>query len=221
MGSNRLVAAWRRGGLALSAGVLADRLYDVVDDLRAGTQTGGLVPIETLIADWQGSHDYYPTAARTFRKLMSFVAPDPNRDSFVDIGSGKGRVVFLAARYPFRRIYGYEISRDLIREARVNLDRCRRHLSCQDIEFVPGDAGRHDFPTDATVFYLYNPCHGEQLERIVEAIRASVLHRPRPITVLFNNTRHFAAMEARYPWLHPVARLELEHSCAVYRATDG
>ena len=46
---------------------------------------------------------------------------DHREFSFVDYGSGKGRVLMLAAAYPFRRILGVEFSESLDRVARDNI----------------------------------------------------------------------------------------------------
>lgn len=40
---------------------------------------------------------------------------------FLDLGSGKGRMVLSAARFPFRRIIGVELSNDLTAIARRNV----------------------------------------------------------------------------------------------------
>src|SRR5215218_10190886 len=46
-------------------------------------------------------------------------------DVFVDLGCGKGRVLYMAARRPFKRVIGIEWSERFSRIARVNLDRNR------------------------------------------------------------------------------------------------
>jgi SAM-dependent methyltransferase len=214
---NRILEAYRTGGVQLAADVATHRVADWLCDRRFGTRTGGLVPIETLIEDWEDCHDYFPTSSRTFDKLMSYVTINPGRDSFVDIGSGKGRVLIMAARRPFRRVYGFEISEQLNRTASRNLERCRASLACRDVVIVMGDAAVAAMPDDASVFYLYNPCHGGLLRRIMASIEESAARCPRDITVLFNNIRHYTAMEQDFPSLRPVNRFSLEHDCAVYR----
>ena len=41
--------------------------------------------------------------------------------TFIDIGSGKGRALLLAADYPFRRILGLELLPGLYRVAQQNI----------------------------------------------------------------------------------------------------
>src|SRR3712207_1940229 len=51
------------------------------------------------------------------------VGPD---DVFVDLGSGKGRVVLAAARFPFKRVIGVEIAESLNEVARANVEAARK-----------------------------------------------------------------------------------------------
>lgn len=218
MSLKRIGAAWRRGGAKLAAKVAVDRVGDYWWERRFGIDTAGLIPIETLVEEWRGFHDYFPSARTAFRELMAHVEIRPGRDVFVDIGSGKGRAVLMAAQYPFKRIVGIEISEALNSAARRNLDSWTGGLACPQIELVTGDAARCGIPNDATVVYLYNPFHGPTLAAVFEAIGRSLALAPRRIWILFNNTAHFRALEADYPWLVPVARPSFEHACGVYLA---
>ena len=60
-------------------------------------------------------------------------------DVFVDFGSGKGRVVYQGARYPFARVVGVEISEDMNRVARENVERMRAQLRSREVELVTSD----------------------------------------------------------------------------------
>lgn len=53
-----------------------------------------------------------------------------NGGCFLDVGSDPG--IVQAARYPFRRIIGVEISQTLHRIAQENLDRNRQRLRAAD-----------------------------------------------------------------------------------------
>ena len=214
----RFLDAYASGGPARAAHVLGSRIMDVVLDRWLGIRAAGLVPIESLVADWQGRHDYYPTSFATFARLLAHVPAEAYAGSFVDVGSGKGRVLALAARRPFRSVVGIEISETLNAMARDNLARVRCHLKCRDVRVLTADAATVAMPDDATVFYFYNPFHGPPLSSALWNIEASLARRPRVATVIFNNTRHIAQREADFPWLRPIARLQQEHSCAVYRA---
>ena len=222
MSLKRIAAAWRRGGAKLAASVALDQVRDFWWERRVGIDTAGLVPIETLVPEWRGFHDYFPSSRRVFRELLTHVDIRPGRDVFVDIGSGKGRALLLAAQFPFRRIVGIEISEVLNRVARRNIDNWSGGFACRDIELWTGDAAECGIPSDATVIYLYNPFHGPTLSAVFEAIARSQSLWPRRIWIVFNNTRHFSVLEPEFTWLVPVARPTFEHACGVYLAgADG
>lgn len=219
MAASRIAAAWRRGGPALVARVAVDRVADRLAEARLRIAATGLVPIETVVDDWQDCHDYFPTSFDAFRRLMAFVPIRPGHDTFIDIGSGKGRVLLLAATYPFARVIGVEIAPSLNEAARQNIARCSRKLACTNIELWQGNAAAYAVPPDATVLYFYNPFHGPVLGAVFDGIRRSLDLAPRTLWIMFNNTAHFRNVEPCYSWLTAVARLSLEHDCAVYRAT--
>jgi methylase of polypeptide subunit release factors len=62
----------------------------------------------------------------------------PN-DVFVEFGCGKGRVLTQAARRPFSRVVGIDISPELSRVAEANLERNSTRHSCGEAEVITGD----------------------------------------------------------------------------------
>jgi SAM-dependent methyltransferase len=193
-------------------------ITDFCWERRVGIDTTGLIPIETLVDDWHGLHDYFPSSRSAFRRLMEHIDIRPGEDVFVDVGSGKGRALLLAAQYPFRRIVGIEISDALNAAARRNVARWSGQRACSDIEIRAGDAARCPIPDDGTIFYFYNPFHGLTLQAVFDAIARSQASFPRRIWVVFNNTSHFQAIESDLSWLRPVARPAFEHACGIYLA---
>lgn len=213
----RIVAAWRRGGPARAIRTAWGRWNDHRVERRSGADTAGLIPIETLIEDWRGCHDYFPTCYAELETVLGGLAPGSD-DVFVDIGAGKGRALAIAARFPFARIVGVEISPSLCASARDLVARSGAGFACRNIEIVEADAGAFAIPDDSTFLYLYNPFHGARLESLFEAIAESLAARPRRLTILYNNPSHFEPMEPLYPWLSRVRVIELEYRWIVYSA---
>lgn len=80
--------------------------------------------------------------------------------SFVDVGAGKGRALFLAAELPFRKIIGVELNPDLARVAQRNLAEWRRVTRAKSekrIRIVQRDALEFRWPRTPLFVYLYNP----------------------------------------------------------------
>lgn len=108
-------------------------------------------------------------------------------DVFVDFGSGKGRAVFLAARYPFKRVIGVELSPELHGIAQTNLRRNSHRLKCKDVQLVNSDVLDYAIPGDLTVAFLYNPFRGEIFNSWIDKLLRSVDERPRPVTLIYVN----------------------------------
>lgn len=106
-------------------------------------------------------------------------------DVFLDLGSGKGRVVYQAAKYPFSRVIGVEISAKLNELARQNIERNRRKLACRNVELITIDAREFEVSDDVTVVYLYHPFAGETFEAVIGNIIGSLDRRPRRLTLIY------------------------------------
>jgi SAM-dependent methyltransferase len=114
------------------------------------------------------------------RKLEDF--------TFIDLGSGKGRALFLALPYPFRRIVGVEFALELHRVAEANLMRlAAAGTDVSRIELVHGDVTSFDFPEEPSVIYLYNPFDGDVMRKMVQRVVRTVAASPRPFFILYAN----------------------------------
>jgi hypothetical protein len=106
-------------------------------------------------------------------------------DVFIDFGSGKGRMVYLAAKYPFARIIGVEVSASLNEVARRNIDGSLHKLACHNIELVTIDAAAFEIPDDVTVAYLYHPFGGGTFEATIGNLIESLDRNPRRLTLIY------------------------------------
>ncbi|MGH8573400.1 MAG: hypothetical protein ACREX8_12620 [Gammaproteobacteria bacterium] len=92
-----------------------------------------------------------------------------------------------AARYPFRKVIGVEISETLHGIARENIDRNRQRLRCPDIELVHADVQEYEIPDDVTVAFLYNPFQDEIFATLIERLLQTVERNPRPLRIIYAN----------------------------------
>ncbi len=114
---------------------------------------------------------YDPTPPGDFEKLIEAATLAPEEATFVDLGSGLGRVVLFAARLPFRQVVGVEFSPALCAVARENLrrfDPVRRR--CRDVRIVCADAKDYRLPRGAAIVYLFNPFVGPVFAAVLERL---------------------------------------------------
>ncbi len=122
---------------------------------------------------------YEPTPVDEAEQLLDAIPLPPERTTFVDLGSGLGRVVLLAAERPYRQVIGVEISPALHEVAKENRDRYpRERLQSRDIRLVRADAATFTFPRGDLAVYLYNPFRAPVLQAVVDRLavhRAAVV----------------------------------------------
>lgn len=84
---------------------------------------------------------------------------------FIDVGSGKGRIVFLAAEYSYKKIVGVEFDENCHRVAVRNFSRLRSsaRVAYENIELHLLSILDYELPLENVVLFHYNPFGGETL----------------------------------------------------------
>jgi SAM-dependent methyltransferase len=165
-----------RYGLVWGSRWLADRLFD------RGLDTAGRVN--------QPEHDhpdrllYFPSSWNVLPRALRFLGVSEG-DVFVDFGCGKGRVLHQAARRPFRRVIGVEISPALAEIARANLAARRHQHRCGGVEIVASDAMEFPIPDDLTIAYLFHSFRGRVLDAVLRGIVNSIDRQPRRVHLIY------------------------------------
>ena len=131
---------------------------------------------------------YQPTDPEVLRGMLEQLNIDFPRFTFIDLGSGKGRALLLAADYPFRRILGVELLPELHAIAQQNIARYHSESQrCSAIESVCMNALDFDFPADPLVLYLFNPLPEPSLSAVFGRLAVSLRSRAREAHVLYAN----------------------------------
>jgi len=127
---------------------------------------------------------YQATEPALFTEMMAGLKIDFREFTFIDIGSGKGRVLLIAADYPFRRILGVELLPALNRVAQENLSAYKNgSQQCFQLEAVCGDAREFVFPAEPMVVYLFNPLTEPELIEVM----SNLSRCPRVVYLLYHN----------------------------------
>jgi SAM-dependent methyltransferase len=131
-------------------------------------------------------HQYFPTEPWLFEQIMQALPIDFHDFTFVDLGSGKGRVLLMAARYGFKRIMGVEFMPEWHRIAEKNIRKfAAQYGTASPIESFCMDAREFEFPAGPLVVYLFNPFPEPVLAVVLEKLRESQLSNPRPVFVAY------------------------------------
>lgn len=131
---------------------------------------------------------YQPTEPFLFDEMMASLPIDFEPFTFIDLGSGKGRTLLMASKYPFRKIIGVELMAKLHRTAERNIRNYRNPaLRCSDIESVHADASEFDFPLSPLLIYLFNPLPQRALSEVLQRLHSSLERSPRPVWIVYHN----------------------------------
>lgn len=177
-------------------------------DAEYGTDTSGLIPGETLNTGsrsdlWNTA--YYGIPPSSFNQMMEALGAEFGsewgRFTFVDLGSGKGRALLLASRFPFRRIVGVELASELSAVAAENIKLMAAPWQrCRAMEAICADAATFDYPDGPMVLYLYNPFLPPVLKRCLKNLASNLEGEPREVYVVYAHPLFKREME-RVPGL--------------------
>lgn len=195
------------------------RFVNDYHDRRLGIETNGMVRLVDIGIDREDSVEYTPIGYSAIHHALKYIPIPAANVSFLDFGSGKGRVIAVAATHPFRKVLGVEISAHLNRIAKTNIDRLR-HRRAKQVEVIQSDAADFVVPDDINVVFLFNPFFGKTLKKVVDNILASYTARPRPVYIIFFNKIHFERLikDAGYGRIRPIHHMHFypSYSCGIY-----
>ncbi len=177
----------------------ASRWADLHFDWFHGTETAGIIETPDLaVASVHKDHGirYQPTRARPFRRLMRVLQIPPG-EVFVDIGSGKGRVLIMASAFGPKKIIGVDYAPELCDIARRNLvSRGRRDSTIATIIHCC-DAAEYGFEEGETVIYMFNPFDTVVLDKMLQRLAASLRRAPRKAWLIYHFPRWNTMIESQ------------------------
>lgn len=132
---------------------------------------------------------YEPTSPKDFYYILPKLHLDHSKYTFIDYGSGKGRVVMMAATFPFREIWGVELSAQLHVIARDNIATLKDPV-CHNIYLKNQDATSILLPDGPIVHYFFNPFNEYIMRKVWSMIEEDLLKNPRYAMVIYNNPVH-------------------------------
>ena len=139
---------------------------------------------------------YEATSIPKFDRALALVGARADGFSFVDLGSGKGRVLMMAAKRRFRRVIGVELSRTLHDCAVANIARfAARNRNAAPIECICDDASAFELPEGNLLVFLYNPFDANLLVKVRDRMLAATGGQPRQLCVVYVNPLHHALFE--------------------------
>jgi len=163
-------------------------------DWQYGVNTRTIVPTHALaLAEPQArqASRYQAASLRLVKRLLERAPGSPSEYEFVDIGSGMGRVLVVAAEYGFREVIGVEISKPLADGARRLLKRYTE-VSGHSVPYqvVNSDVAQYEFPPTDTFIFMYNPFGASVMQVVIDALAASLRRHHHRVVIAYANAVH-------------------------------
>lgn len=174
-------------GLRSRALALERRLQRMLQrsfELRWGVDTAHKIDLEDLGVAGAERAFYLASPAFATRHTLRRIRPS-RQDVLVDLGSGKGQAVLVAAQLGFGRVIGVELSETLNTIARANLAKAKPRLPSPEIDLLTSDALEWAIPRDLSVVYMYSPFVGDLFAAMIRRIVSSFDEHPRPLLIVY------------------------------------
>lgn len=161
-----------------------------VDDIP-GVETHRSVSLSalgTINDNSKGAQPYQPISESAFNAIVKTLPFHPAELAFVDLGSGKGRALLLAAKAGFKSVVGVEFSEELHQAATRNMAAAHGHVQhVEKIQLIHGDAVAYEPPREAAVLYLYNPFDASVMKPVVDKWCKSMQQHSHAVWVIYVN----------------------------------
>lgn len=190
-----------------------DRLLDRLWQANENQAVRETIFLEQLSIDSENSNhgiEYTPSPHLVVRWIIASIGDRIPEMNFIDLGSGRGRVVSIAASLPFKSVTGVEFARELHEEAETMFGEGGDAV-CKDVRFVHADATQITYPDGPCAFYLFNPFGHEVVKSLKQRIVEDHAANPREILILYSNPVHRRVFDSdarfernRHSWVNHI-----------------
>ena len=164
---------------------------EIKGEKKYGINTTGadeLRKLETQGIDISHATIYMPVSFTLLEEIFEQLPATPNH--FLDLGSGKGRALCVAAHKGFKQVTGLDFSKLLCNTATENLIKTKQQISTFNFKVINNDAYYFDIPEDVDCIFLFNPFDEFIMSAVVNNIHTSLQNSPRKISIIYVNPLH-------------------------------
>jgi hypothetical protein len=167
-------------------------------DGRAETKPGAFENSSIL----KGSSGYQPTATHWLDTINEYFAQNINMSeySFVDVGSGKGKVIFynLSKNQNYKEYAGIEADKEYHEIASKNLETTNLVFD-QPVFFINIDAREYDYVANNTIYYFFFPFDAEVFNEIINKNLDKMSNKNNYLVFLFEQTYEVEKITGKAP----------------------
>lgn len=160
-------------------------------------------------------HYHYQAASYVvLNRILREITPITKNYAFYDIGCGKGRVVFIAAEYGYKKVYGIELDADLLEVAKHNIKPQLIKDKNLDVIFIQKNVLDYMFENQAAVYFLFNPFNAGVMDEFIERVMGL---NKQSCYFVYMNPLYSVAFESKLIEPYKVVRSFLYTEAIIYR----
>lgn len=144
-----------------------------------------------------GGHLYQPSSSVIFEKAMNALPFNFEDKVFLDIGSGKGRALVLAAEAGFKKVIGVEYAAELNDIAHTNIEKVRDRFPKTEFVLQEGDALTYTIPEEVDVIYLFNPFDEEAVIGLLNQLKPAFASTKK-VYLIYVHPVHCSVLESEF-----------------------
>jgi hypothetical protein len=146
-------------------------------------------------SNWVHGQAYSPAPIDLVNQALERIPTEFRNATFVDIGSGKGRIVLLASLLPFNRVVGVEYDR-VLHDVAVRNVASFSSTGKEKIELCCTDAAEFELPPGPLVVFFHHPFDRPLFEVICRRLKAAFQDNRPPICAVYIDPKCREVFEA-------------------------
>jgi len=172
---------WKLAATLIRQEVKGEKKYAInttgSDELKTLTKSG---------VDTSHATIYMPVSYNLLEDVFNRLPGTP-RHHLLDIGSGKGRVLCVAAHNGFGKVTGVDFSGPFCKAAKENLLLTKAKTPLLQYEIVERNIQEYALPSDVDFIFLFNPFDTILMQQLVEKIIQNLDEHPRLLYIVYAN----------------------------------
>jgi len=129
---------------------------------------------------------YMPASYDLLEKVFTQLS-SAKPSHLLDIGSGKGRILAVAAYHGIKKLTGLDISKKLCDSARANMQRATESMEGVKYRIFNNDAFYFEIPDDVDCIIMFNPFDEVIMSGVLVNINESLDRKPRNLSLVYIN----------------------------------
>jgi len=193
--------------------------HELKGEKKYNIKTSGFRPLSKFQIkgkELSSATEYMPVDYPLLESLLDVLPTTAKKGTFVDIGCGKGRALCVAAHFGFSKIEGIDFAKELVEEAKINLNSTQEIFPGLRSRVLWTDLESYKIPEETSCIFLFNPFN----ENMIALLATKILETNFlfPVHIIYASPVHLDAFEkAGFKMIKEIELLKPIKGAVLYR----